>query len=183
MIEHLAFGAVALATLVCGFFVIRSTDLIRAVMWLALTLLFTAVLYIMLSAPFLAGVQVLTYVGGVVTLTIFGVMVTRRHEGTGPIVAGHSDWERGLLVGGGLFTLLAFAIFRTDLSPATIVVLPSTEALGRGLLGDYLLAFELASLLLLGAIIGAVVIARRRDPDPKTGKEPATQPARTEVAS
>jgi len=182
VIDHLAFGAVALLTLVSGFFVVKSTDLIRAVMWLALTLLFTAVLYVMLNAPFLAGVQVLTYVGGVVTLTIFGVMVTRRHEGTGPIVAGHSDWERGALVGGGLFALLAFAILKTDLTTVTTVV-PTTEGLGRALLGDYLLAFELASLLLLGAIIGAVVIARRRDPDSATGKEPGARPARQEVAS
>lgn len=182
MIDQLGFIAAALATLVCGFFVVRSTDLVRAVMWLALTLLGTAVLYVMLDAPFLAGVQVLTYVGGIVTLTIFGVMVTRRHEGTGPIVAGHSDWERGLLVGGGLFALLAFAIFRTDLTTVTTAV-PTTEDLGRALLSEYLLAFELASLLLLGAIIGAVVIARRRDPDPATGKEPGAAPARQEVVS
>ena len=72
----------AIIILVSALFVVRSSNLIHAVLWLAMTLLGTAALYAQLNAPFLAGVQVLTYVGGVVTLMIFGVMVTRRHAGS-----------------------------------------------------------------------------------------------------
>ncbi len=174
MITDLGFAAVAAVTLVSAVFVVRSTNLIRAVMWLALTLLGTAVLYAMLGAPFLAGVQVLTYIGGVVTLIIFGVMVTRRHEGAA-IVADRADSDRGLLVAGALFVLFAFATWKTDLAGSALPP-PSTQELGKALLGAHLLAFEAASLLLLAAIIGAVVIARRRDPDPATGREPNALP-------
>jgi len=144
-------------------------------MWLALSLLGTAVHYAMMGAPFLAGGQVLTYIGGVVTLLIFGVMVTRRHEG-GSIVSDHADTDRGLLAAGGLFALFALATWKTELGVAPMPTPPSTEAIGRALLGEHLLAFEVASLLLLAAIIGAVVIARRRDPEPSTGREPSALP-------
>jgi len=76
-------GVGVLAFLLVGFPALRvvtSRDLVHAVLWLAVALLGTAVLYALLHAPFLAGIQVLTYVGGVVTLMVFGVMVTRKHE-------------------------------------------------------------------------------------------------------
>ena len=85
MSAELGFGL--LAVLLVGIPALRVVtchDLVRAILWLAATLLGTAVLYAMLHAPFLAGVQVLTYVGGVVTLMVFGVMVTRKHDGRSP---------------------------------------------------------------------------------------------------
>ncbi len=182
MIESGGFLLVALATFVSAVCTVRSENMIRAVLWLALTLLGTAVIYAMLGAAFLAGVQVLTYIGGVVTLLIFGVMVTRRHEGA-EVPAGHVFPERGLLVSGGLFLVLALATLKTDL-PTAAPSVRSTAQLGKSLLGEHLIAFEAASLLLLAAIVGAVVIARRRDPDPQTGREPSALPlptAATEV--
>jgi NADH:ubiquinone oxidoreductase subunit 6 (subunit J) len=144
--------------------VVRSGNLVRAVFWLALTLLGTAVLYALLHAPFLAGVQVLTYVGGVVTLMIFGVMVTRRHDAAVVAIDGRNRL-RGALAAGAFFAVLAWAIVRTDLSAFTPVSTPTTQALAHDLLDTYLLAFEVTSVLLLAAIICAVVLARRRDPD------------------
>jgi len=163
---ELGFGA--LAFVLVGFPALRvvsSRDLVRAVLWLAVTLLGTAVLYALLSAPFLAGVQVLTYVGGVVTLMVFGVMVTRKHAGnTVPVEA--ANRVRGALAALGFFAALAWAILRTDLSGFPSVSTPSTQELAQALLDRYLLPFEVASVLLLAAIVSAVVLARRRDPAP-----------------
>ncbi len=166
MMPRLGFGLLALAMVVAALFVVRSRNLVRAVLWLALVLLLTAALYAILGAPFLAGVQVLTYVGGVVTLMIFGVMVTGRHEGAVAEVDS-ADRIRGLLLALAFFALVGGAILRTEFPPTLPPPPPPTTAeLARSLLTEYLLAFEVASLLLLAAVVGAVVMARRRDPGP-----------------
>ncbi len=172
MTAELGFGVFAF--LLVGFPALRvvtSRDLVRAVLWLAVTLLGTAVLYALLHAPFLAGVQVLTYVGGVVTLMVFGVMVTHKHDGTTVGIDG-ANRVRGALGALAFFGVVAFAIVRTDLSSLTPVETPSTQDLAMALLDRYLIAFEVASVLLLAAIISAVVLARRRDPLPERA-EPA----------
>ncbi len=166
MNDEILFGLFAF--LVVGFPALRvvtSRDLVRAVLWLAVTLLGTAVLYALLHAPFLAGVQVLTYVGGVVTLMVFGVMVTRKHDGTLVAIDG-ANRGRGALAAIAFFAVVASAILRTDLSQLPAQETPSTQALGVSLLDRYLIAFEVASVLLLAAIVSAVVLARRRDPAP-----------------
>lgn len=172
MTDELGFALLALVLVgVPALRVVTSQDLVRAILWLAATLLGTAVLYALLRAPFLAGVQVLTYVGGVVTLMVFGVMVTRKHEGTTITIDG-TGRLRGALAALGFFVVVATAILRTDLSSLTAVETPSTRDLALSLLDRYLLAFEVASVLLLAAIVSAVVLARRRDPAP----DPTTTP-------
>ena len=174
MSEELGFGLLALALVgVPAVRVVTCRDLVRAILWLAATLLGTAVLYALLHAPFLAGVQVLTYVGGVVTLMVFGVMVTRKHEATAFTIDGAARL-RGALAALAFFVVVAVAILRTDLSSLTPVEPPSTQELAFSLLDRYLLAFEVASVLLLAAIVSAVVLARRRDPGPAAAQEAAT---------
>jgi NADH-quinone oxidoreductase subunit J len=174
---ELSFGLLALLLVgVPAIRVVTCRDLVRAILWLAATLLGTAVLYAILRAPFLAGVQVLTYVGGVVTLMIFGVMVTRKHEATTFTIDG-TGRLRGALAALAFFAVVGAAIWRTDLSSMTMVETPSTQELAVSLLDRYLLAFEVASVLLLAAIVSAVVLARRRDPAPDS----ATSPDRAEL--
>ena len=168
---QLAFAFVSAVTFFSAVRVVATANLVRAVFWLALSLLGTAVLYGLLEAPFLAGVQVLTYVGGVVTLMIFGVMVTRQHDGTA-VVAESADQPRAAIISGGLAVLMGLAIYKTELPQTPIVAVQTTSQLAHALLGPNLIAFEVASLLLLAAIIGAVVLARKKDPDPATRKEP-----------
>jgi NADH-quinone oxidoreductase subunit J len=170
MMEDVGFAAVAAVTLVAAAFVVLSKNLIRAVLWLALCLLGTAVLYAMLDAPFLAGVQVLTYIGGVVTLLVFGVMVTRRVGGV--IGADSAEPGRALIAAGALFAGLALAANRTELVTISAPPAPSMVELGRSLLTEQLVAFEAVSLLLLAAAVGAVVLARRRDPVPGEARVP-----------
>lgn len=164
MSAALGFALAAAVVVVAAVLVVRSRNLVHSVFWLALALLGTAALYALLDAPFLAGVQVLTYIGGVVTLMIFGVMVTGRHTGA----VAEIDWSgsvRGLLVAGGFLALVGGAILSTDLSGPPPPPPPTTAELARSLLDEYLLPFEVTSLLLLAAVIGAVVLARRRDPE------------------
>jgi NADH:ubiquinone oxidoreductase subunit 6 (subunit J) len=158
------FGVVTLVLLSGALATVASRDLVRAVYWLALTLVATAALYVLLDAGFLAGVQVLTYVGGIVTLMIFGVMVTRRHDG-GPIPTLGADGFRAVVVSAVAFAVMTSAIVTSHLEEGAlpVPVRMTTQGLARSLLDDNLLAFEAASLLLLAAIVGAVVLARRKD--------------------
>lgn len=170
MIADFGFALIAGSVLLSALYVVRSTNLVHAVMWLGVTLAGTAVLYALLDAPFLAGVQVLLYVGGVVTLMIFGVMLTRRHDGL-TVPADRGSPGRGALVAAALFGVIAAAVARSDLSgPAPAAAAPPADtpasagaAIGPELMTTHLLAFEVLSLLLLAAIIGAIVIARHRD--------------------
>jgi NADH-quinone oxidoreductase subunit J len=168
MSATLGFGLVAACALLSAVFVVLAVDLIRAVLWLGVTLVATAALYAMLGASFLAGVQLLLYVGGVMTLMVFGVMITRRHEGIAPTATDSVNPVRGALVASALFGLVASAIVKTDgldASPPQALAPLTLADLGRAILVQHVLAFEALSLLLLAAIIGAVVLARRRDPD------------------
>lgn len=165
MTTSIGFGIVAACALLSAFYVVRSDNLIRAAMWLGVTLLATAALYAMLDASFLAAVQVLLYVGGVITLMIFGIMMTRRHDGI-VVSAESKNKGRGVVVAVVVFGLMAAAIRKTeglDAPPSGSTSVTAAD-LGRGLFKDHVLAFEVISLLLLAAIIGAIVIARRRDP-------------------
>ena len=172
-----AFGVVAACMFLSGLCVVTSRRLVRAVLWLALTLVATAALYAMLGASFLAAVQVLVYVGGVVTLMIVGVMVTRRHEG----IAADIDTSRAVraaAVSIALFAVVAYAILATPgLDAPAEAPVATTADLGRALLVDHVFSFEVISFLLLGAIVGAIVIARRRDPAPALGPTPSPKEA------
>lgn len=160
-----SFWIIAGVTVLSALFVVKSRNLVHAVMWLALSLLGTAGLYALMDAPFLSAIQVLTYVGGIVTLMIFGVMITRRHDGS-TIEAGVAKQVRAALAAVGLFGVLFAAVWQTDLTTDEAPPATTTSDLAKSLLDENLLAFEVASLLLLAAIIGAIVLVRRRDPEP-----------------
>lgn len=164
--ETTFFAVLAACALIPGFFAVRGSNLVHAALWLGASLLATAGIYATLGASFLAGVQVLVYVGGIVTLMIFGVMITRRHDGS-TIQPGTVQGWRGAAAAIGLFVVLFVAISKTDLPSGDGPPAVTTRELARSLLDDNLFAFEVASLLLLAAIVGAVVLARRRDADPE----------------
>ena len=169
MSSTIGFGLVSAVILVSALFVVRSQNLIHAVLWLALTLLGTAALYAQLNAPFLAGVQVLTYVGGVVTLMIFGVMVTRRHEGVEAPSETDFD-ELGFIFAAALFVVLIVALWKS--LPVPLEAPGATTGQLAHPTDEYLVAFEVLSLLLLAAIVGAVVLARRKIRRPHQRRPP-----------
>lgn len=167
--DPIAFGIVAGCLLLSALFVVGSKNLVHAVLWLALTLATTAVLFVLLQAPFLAGIQILLYTGGVITLMLFGVMLTRRHERV--FIENETASRRrvpAVLAAAVLFGVIASATYRTPGLPTGPGRAVPTDEIGRSFLGEHLLAFEVLSILLLIAMIGAIVLARKTD----FGKEP-----------
>lgn len=161
MIPWLFFGVLAAITLTAAVMVVRSPDLVRAVLWLSVTLVGTAGLYITLDAGFLAAIQVLLYTGGVITLMLFAVMLARREPGAIP--AGITDQPlRAGAAGLALFGLVAVTLTQGGAHTGAPLQL-DTQALGAVLLGPLALPFEVLSVLLLAAMIGAIVLARRKD--------------------
>ena len=139
--------------------VVTSRSLFRAAYALAATLLATAGLYALLSAPLLAAVQVILYTGGILTLTVFALVVAG--DETGGV-----RWRRPLPAAALSVAVLAAlaAAVRTARTERTPGGPDSGAAAGAALFGDYLVPFELLSVLLLGAVFGALLLARRDDP-------------------
>lgn len=159
-LSAVAFFALAALTLGSGGIVAFSKNIIHSTLALLGTFLGIAGLYITLSADFLAATQILVYVGGTLTLILFAVMLTARIEDMKV-----SNPSGGLPVAFGLVTLLLFLLGRVATQTAwpsePKPAMPSTAKLGHAFLGEYLLPFEIGSVVLLGALIGAVVLARR----------------------
>jgi NADH-quinone oxidoreductase subunit J len=152
----LAIGAVAVGS---GVLVVTSSHLVRAGLYLVVSLAATAALYLVLGAELLAWVQVLIYVGAVVVLLLFAVMLTRAPIGPS------KDLDRpawpGVLVGGGVG--LGLAALLADAYRWTFVALPppgTAERMGEQIFGAWVLPFEVLSVLLLAALVGAVVLSR-----------------------
>jgi NADH-quinone oxidoreductase subunit J len=162
--EWLAFSVIALVILNSALYVVKSTDLVHTVFWLALTLLGTAALFVHLDAEFLAAVQVLLYTGGVVTLMLFGVMLTRRIEGV-RVIHESGTKVRAIAAALAVFGAILSAVYRDKQTAHAVATdLPDTEALGQLVFQDLVLPFELLSLLLLAAMVGAIALARKVDP-------------------
>lgn len=140
--------------------------LARSLIYNAFALLFTffavAGLYVLLGADFLAATQLLIYVGGILVLLLFGVMLTHKLYDLN-LTSETNQFYGGLSVSVGLLLVLLFVTFRgTSWAPhAPRPPAPTTEQIGRAFLGDYLLPFEAASILLLVALMGAAMIVRR----------------------
>lgn len=174
--EQVGFWVVTLAILGSGRQVVTSRNLVHTVLWLAVTLASTAVAFVMLEATFLAAIQVLLYTGGVLTLMLFGVMLTTRDAGFVNVRSPRHRGFAGGMLAAAVMALVSASILQTPL-PEARVAAPATPALGVSFLTEHVLAFEALSLLLLAAVIGAVVIARRRDAgDPLEERGPAIRP-------
>ena len=162
--DPIAFGIVAGCLLFSALLVVSGRNLVHSVLWLAVTLASTAVLYVLLGAPFLATIQIILYTGGVITLMLFGVMLTRRHDQV--FVENETAGRRRIpafLTAATLFGVVAAAVFRTRPLPENPPRTVTTEEIGRSFLTEHLLAFEVLSILLLAAMIGAIVLARKLD--------------------
>src|SRR5688572_13450919 len=140
--------------------------LARSLIYSAFALLFTffgvAGLYVLLGADFLAATQLLIYVGGILVLLLFGVMLTHKLYDL-DLRSEVTQFLPGLIVAAGLFAILTATVVRTHWAggagrpPAA-----TTAEIGRLFMGQYLLPFEAASILLLVALMGAAMIVRRK---------------------
>lgn len=152
-------------TLISGILVITRKNPVHSALALILGLLSQAGLYLMLYAPFVAGVQIILYAGGIMVLFLFVIMLVNieRVEKEREF---NKQWLVGILAAGGLGALFILIYTRgRELFPNQ-TKLPletnNTQQIGVMLYGQYMFPFEIASLLLLVAIIGAVVMAKRR---------------------
>ncbi|MEX1361842.1 MAG: NADH-quinone oxidoreductase subunit J [Nannocystaceae bacterium] len=169
------FAAVALGSAIAT--VTRKNPVVAAV-WLVATFFAVAVNYILLSATFLAVLQVLVYAGAMMVLFVFVIMVLDVDEEGGaqsrrPSRSGRLGYSLLLLLAGGLVTWVLLATLSKQFVSAGVPIDPSSDfgsasSVGRELFTEYLFAFESISLLLLAAVIGAVVVARSRREREKT---------------
>jgi NADH-quinone oxidoreductase subunit J len=138
-----------------------SRNIIYSALSLMLSFMGVAGLYVVLDADFVAGVQVLLYVGGVLVLTLFAVMLT---HGIQDIEVSNRSVGRlvALLIVAGSFAVLYRAFMQTSWWAGEIAErIPSTYAVGNALLSTYILPFEVASIVLLAVLVGAVVLTRK----------------------
>jgi NADH:ubiquinone oxidoreductase subunit 6 (subunit J) len=162
LLRIVGFYVVALVTLASAFIAVFYGNILRSVFALLFTLFGVAVLYLFVHADFLAATQVLIYVGGVLVLLLFGIMLTQRMVEVN-IRTGRIQFFPSLLALGLMFLFLLFVVFGTQWNiqgPANFQ--ETTHAIGKLLMTDWLLPFEVSSILLLAALVGAVSIARTR---------------------
>ena len=161
--SELPFYLIASITIASAYWVVVSTKLIYSAISLLFTLFGVAGLYICLYADFLAASQVIVYVGGILVLIIFGVMLTSKIS---DVSFQHSSRNQfaGSFFALGIFTLIISVAMRTEWPEFDLTTIEgTTEILGQMILTEYLLPFEAVSVLLLSALIGAAMLSRRGD--------------------
>ena len=168
MVEAIVFYFIAACILGFAVLVVSTKDTVHSVLFLVLDFLFVSALYVMLGAQFLAAIQVLVYAGGIVVLYLFVVMLVNLKR---PPEA-HQDPHRRSKLGFGLaaavlmeFGAIVMYGYARPAAPvaaaASIPVTGNTEQVGWLLYTSYLIPFEIASMLLLVAMIGAILLAKR----------------------
>jgi NADH-quinone oxidoreductase subunit J len=160
------FYGLSIAAIVFAIAVITRKNAVHAALSLIGTLVSLAGLYLMLYAPFVAGVQIVLYAGGIMVLFLFVIMLVNLDQNIREIQF-NKQWLVGLIAALSLGGLLLFVIRqgRSIFPVDQVAVLPegaNTQMIGIALYGQYMLPFEIASLLLLVAIVGAVVMAKKR---------------------
>ncbi len=191
--HDLVFVLVGLVTAGAAFATVTSKNLVHAALFLAVSLAGIAGVFLTMAADFLALVQLVVYVGAVAVLFLFGLMLTRAPIGREAL----DNQNRGLAIGvaGGLFVVLASLVIGAVTTGAFgegpfEIGRPSIEVIGMAIFSHWVLPFELLSMLLLAALIGAIVLARREDGDSgeeaivtriEIGDEPSTERGAAEI--
>ena len=141
--------------------VVLTSKLIHAAVYLFFTLFGVAGLYIYLYADFLAATQVLVYVGGILVLIIFGVMLTNRVSNTTLIISSINQFMSAILCL-AFFLINLVVIYSSDwkIDQNLEPIEGTTATIGKMLLIDYLLPFELVSILLLAVLVGSAMLSR-----------------------
>src|SRR5512135_1096350 len=167
MLPKLFFGYFAAVITVLSIIVVTRRNPVHSVMWMLLLFFNLASMYLFLDAEFIAAVQVIVYAGAILVLFLFVVLLLNLREElkTNRFVA---SWPAGLIIAAGIMGSMALAIRSYVQGPSgqfSIEYIQKetyTKALGEALYTGYLLPFEVASLILLVAIIGAIVLAKKR---------------------
>lgn len=165
-IHTIFYFAMGIAALLMAFFVVTSKNTLRSVVCLMAVLTISAGFYLLLNAEFLAGVQILVYVGGIVVLMVFAIMLTGVNQQNELLP--EPKRKRPAFIASLLFFIVTASILgKANFPVATNTEIPADgiKMIGKSLLDygpkGYVLPFEVISLLLLAALIGGIVIARK----------------------
>jgi NADH-quinone oxidoreductase subunit J len=164
-LEALIFYVLALVSLVSGAVVVLSRNALYSALGLIVALLAMSMLFLQLGAGFLAAIQVLVYAGAVMVLFVFIIMLLNLAQTTDRRVTALPGKLLGTALLGVIFAAIVAAVrgvVRTAGVPEAGEGFGGVVAVGRVLFGEYLLPFELSGILLLAAILGTIVIARRK---------------------
>lgn len=172
VLQWFIFAIFTILTLGGGIGVVASPNLFHAALWLLVSLFGVAGFFVTLAAPFLAAIQVLVYMGAIVILIIFAIMLTRRLMGLHEQAS--RQWPVALLGAGLMFLVIALALVLASTGESPLlprealgaVSADSIRDLGVALvdLNQYVLPFLLASVLLEGAMVGSIILANdKRD--------------------
>jgi NADH-quinone oxidoreductase subunit J len=159
--QNVAFYIIAAMMLFGALRVVTSKNLVHAALWLVVVLGGVAAQYILAAAEFVAVSQVLVYIGAVMVLFLFGIMLTRAQIGSESGL-NNATWAIGIPVGLVVFGLLTWVILDTVEDDVIAERAPtSTESIADEVLSPYLIPFLALSFILLAAAIGAMVLARK----------------------
>jgi NADH-quinone oxidoreductase subunit J len=167
--QQFFFVLFALITLLSGLRCVTTRDMFHAALYLVVSLFGVAAMFALLEAGFLAAAQLIVYVGAIAILIIFAVMLTRgMAQPTGPQL--NSQAGLAAVVAGAMMFILLRVLpnFNYPVQPADVPV-DNIQQIGQSIVGQFVLPFEVASVLLLAALVGAIYIARERKK--KAGEE------------
>jgi NADH:ubiquinone oxidoreductase subunit 6 (subunit J) len=165
----LLFAGILLGT---GLMVVIGRNIIRSGLWMISCFAALAGLYVLLGATLVAAAQVLIYIGAISVLVLFAIMLTQSKAGPARLVFHHQAWAAAL-VSLGLALLLTLVVASTAWPDVQAQRLASpADELARLLFSDYVLAFEVVSVLLLAAVIGGVFLAKREREAPPAATLP-----------
>jgi len=169
-LENIAFGIIALLMIVSALRVVTTKNVVHSALWLIGVLAGAAALYILLASEFVGITQVLVYIGAIVVLFLFGIMLTKAELGRSDDLD-NNPIQRivGAAVafglGGLMIVVLAQSQFKDDrldlVHNNTVQLGQTTPQVSDSIFSTYLIPFEAASVLLLAALIGSIVLARR----------------------
>jgi NADH-quinone oxidoreductase subunit J len=167
--QNIAFYAVAAMIVFSAFRVVTTRNVVHAAMWLVLVLSGVAAQYVLLAAEFVAATQVLVYIGAIIVLFLFGIMLTRAQLGEDQRLT-HDYWYVGAFTALLLFAVMSYALVdewgwsRTKMPADTrlaVVEGSNTKTVADSLFAEFLIPFQAVGVLLTAALVGAIVLARR----------------------
>jgi len=163
--QNIAFGIVALIMIVGALRVVTTKNVVHAALWLVLVLAGAAAQYLILSAEFVAITQVLVYIGAVTVLFLFGTMLTRAQLGRATDL-NNKNWALGIPVALLLLGTLVYVLVDSFHAEKLVddpkdVPNVTTQQISDSIFSPYLIPFWALSFVLLAALIGAIVLARK----------------------
>lgn len=164
--QNIFFYIIAIAMAVSAVRVVTAKNVVHAAMYLVMVLSGVGAQYILLASEFVAATQILVYVGAVIVLVLFGVMLTRAKLGQDANLT-NDYWWLGALSSVMVFAVMAYSLLDyfgdepLNEANASTQLVDNTGQVSDAIFSTYLVPFEIISVLLLGALVGAIVLARK----------------------